>query len=72
MLERSCFELYDSLAELKRYIESAGLKHVCLSGSGSCIYSIFDSRDESLVTELQRNLNSRYSCESVIVSNNRW
>ena len=72
MLEKSCFYLHKELAEFKAKIEYLGIKPVCLSGSGSSFFYIFDDVDEKKAEEYHHRLTEILGCKSVIVSNNRW
>jgi len=72
MLETSCFHLYRELAELKARIESLGIGPLCLSGSGSALFFIMDSRDKKRASKIKRQLTEKVGCKSIIVSNNRW
>ena len=72
VLETSCFGLHKELGELKDKIESLGIGPVCLSGSGSAMFSVFDESDKEKAGEYQRILEQEIGCKSVIVSNNRW
>ena len=72
MLQTTCLHLYKGLAELKAEIESLGLGPLCLSGSGSAMFYIFDSTDEKKAVEYQRMLEGKIGCKSIIVRNNRW
>jgi 4-diphosphocytidyl-2-C-methyl-D-erythritol kinase len=72
MLETSCFSLYKELAELKAKIESLGIGPLCLSGSGSAMFCIMNSRDEERARENTRKLEQQIGCKSIIVNNNRW
>jgi 4-diphosphocytidyl-2-C-methyl-D-erythritol kinase len=72
MLEISCFSLYKELAELKAKIESLGIGPLCLSGSGSAMFCIMNSRDEERARENTRKLKQQIGCKSIIVNNNRW
>jgi 4-diphosphocytidyl-2-C-methyl-D-erythritol kinase len=71
MLEKSCFQLYERLAELKRRVQDISSAPVCISGSGSAIYCIISGDDEDAI-RYQSMLNDVIGCESVIVHNNRW
>lgn len=71
MLQKSCFELHPEIAELKNKIESAGIPPLCLSGSGSTLYSIFDCFSSKKEVEYKKVFD-RCGCKSVIVSNSRW
>jgi 4-diphosphocytidyl-2-C-methyl-D-erythritol kinase len=72
MLAESCFDLEESLAELKKNIESLGIGPCCLSGSGSAMFCIIDSGDENKAMESMRKLADKIGCKSIIVRNNRW
>jgi 4-diphosphocytidyl-2-C-methyl-D-erythritol kinase len=72
MLETSCFNLVKGLAELKAKIESLGVGPLCLSGSGSAMFFVIDSRDRKKAEEYKHKLEEKVGCKSVIVSNNRW
>jgi len=72
MLAESCFDLEESLAELKKNIESLGIGPCCLSGSGSAMFCIIESGDEDEAREGMRKLADKIGCKSIIVRNNRW
>jgi 4-diphosphocytidyl-2-C-methyl-D-erythritol kinase len=72
MLAESCFDLEESLAELKKNIESLGIGPCCLSGSGSAMFCIIESGDEDKAVESMRKLADKIGCKSIIVRNNRW
>ncbi len=72
MLQISCFGLAKGLAELKAKIESLDVGPCCLSGSGSAMFCIIDSRDGQRAEQYKRKLEDKTGCKSVIVSNNRW
>ena len=72
MLQQSCFEINGELARLKNDIASLGTSHLCLSGSGSALYILFDSKDTTLAKKYQEKLMNRLNCKSVLVYNNRW
>jgi 4-diphosphocytidyl-2-C-methyl-D-erythritol kinase len=72
MLQTSSFDLHSELAELKTRIESLGSGQLSLSGSGSSMFLIVDSRDAGKTRRYQRKLEEQFGCKSVIVSNNRW
>ena len=72
MLQASCFGLHKELAELKVKIESLGLGPLCLSGSGSAMFCIFDNADERKARGYQRTIKREIGCTSIIVNNNRW
>jgi 4-diphosphocytidyl-2-C-methyl-D-erythritol kinase len=72
MLAESCFDLEESLAELKKNIESLGIGPCYLSGSGSAMFCIIESGDEDEAVENLRELADKIRCKSIIVRNNRW
>jgi len=72
MLEKSCFEVERSLAELKKKIESLGIGPCCLSGSGSAMFCIIESGDEDVAKECVSLLTENIGCKSIIVRNSRW
>ena len=72
MLAEFCFELYPQLAELKKYIQSLGIGHVCLSGSGSTVYCLLRDVSDEDVKHYQQQLKESCGCESLVVYNNRW
>jgi homoserine kinase len=72
MLERSCFGRFGELGELKSAIESLGVQRVCLSGSGSALFSIMNEGDVEHVARLQDRVARKTGCRSVIVRNNLW
>ena len=45
MLQKSCFELYKGLTELKTAVESLGFGPLCLSGSGSAMFFVLQKAD---------------------------
>ena len=70
ILECSCFDLYRELGELKCRIETLVDGRLCLSGSGSSMFCLFEN-DERAV-RCQHKLEEEIGCKSIIVSNNRW
>jgi 4-diphosphocytidyl-2-C-methyl-D-erythritol kinase len=72
MLAESCFDLEKSLAELKRTIESLGVRPCCLSGSGSAMFCIIESGDEDEAKKCMRLLAENVGCKSIIVRNIGW
>jgi 4-diphosphocytidyl-2-C-methyl-D-erythritol kinase len=72
MLHESCFNLVESLAELKEKAQSLDIGPWCLSGSGSAMFCIIESGDDQEAREYKQMLEEKIGCRSVIVSNNRW
>lgn len=72
MLQESCFNVAESLAELKKQVESLNMGPWCLSGSGSTMFCIIQSGDERRAGQCKRTLEEKIGCKSVIVRNNRW
>ena len=72
MLQTSSFSLYRELAELKARIESLGIRPLCLSGSGSALFFIIDSKEEKRARKDKCKLDERIGCTSIIISNNMW
>jgi 4-diphosphocytidyl-2-C-methyl-D-erythritol kinase len=71
MLQTSCFQLHSDLAHLKDKIEQVCRKNVCLSGSGSSMFVLFNACDAKIQTcrrDLERNLG--ILCR--VVNINRW
>jgi 4-diphosphocytidyl-2-C-methyl-D-erythritol kinase len=71
MLEKSCLSLYRQLAELKAKVESLGMEPLCLTGSGSAMFWIFQEKDKKKADEYRRKL-EQMSCKSIIVRSTRW
>jgi len=77
MLQESCFELNTKLRELKKRIERAGIRPLCLSGSGSAMYCIIDKGNEERIKAYRTNsaaskLARGFSFRKIIVNNNSW
>ncbi len=72
MLSDSAFRLHNELSQLKYDIESAGLGPMCLSGSGSSLFYMFDQRQKEEAMHWQQKLTERIGCKTVLVTNNRW
>lgn len=72
MLELSCFGLNRKLAELKEEIERLNIGHCCLSGSGSTLFCLFESGDESKIRKYQNIVKENIGCNCLIANNNRW
>ncbi len=72
MLQRSCFELYEELGKRKETIESLDVGPVCLSGSGSTMFLIFDKGDEERLEAVRDRIAEKTGCDSTVVRNNEW
>ena len=72
MLEISCFHLYEELGKLKETIASLGGRPVCLSGSGSAMFSIFDDEDMERLEVVRDEITDKTGCRSTVVRNNQW
>ncbi|MGD0596415.1 MAG: 4-(cytidine 5'-diphospho)-2-C-methyl-D-erythritol kinase [Sedimentisphaerales bacterium] len=77
MLQESCFELNTKLRELKKRIERAGIRPLCLSGSGSSMYCVINKGNEERIKAYRNNsvaskLARDFSFRSIIVNNNSW
>lgn len=72
MMFGSCLQLHPELAELKTRIEDSGVGPVCMTGSGSALYVLFDRTEEQKAKRLHKTLTQNIDCESIIVNNNRW
>ncbi len=72
MLENSCFLLHPGLQQLKTTVEKLGVAPVCLSGSGSAMFSIVKNVDYQRAKECKVRLNGLAGCETVLVNNSVW
>jgi 4-diphosphocytidyl-2C-methyl-D-erythritol kinase len=72
MLQESCFELNTKLRELKKEVERAGIRPLCLSGSGSSMYCIIDKGNEEKIATYLNKLALQLGCKSMILNNNSW
>jgi 4-diphosphocytidyl-2-C-methyl-D-erythritol kinase len=72
MLQRSCFQLYEELGERKEAIEALDSGPVCLSGSGSTMFLLFERGDTERVEAVRASLTREAGCRSTVVRNNRW
>ncbi len=72
MLQRSCFQLYEELGERKEAIEALDIGPVCLSGSGSTMFLLFERGDTERVEAVREILTRETGCGSTVVRNNRW
>jgi 4-diphosphocytidyl-2-C-methyl-D-erythritol kinase len=72
MLRRTCFHLFEELGAFKEAIESLGLEPICLSGSGSAMFSILSDQDAGRLENLRDRITENLGCRSMLVRNNRW
>ncbi len=72
MLQRSCFELYEELGERKKAIEALEAGPVCLSGSGSTMFLLFERGDTERPEAVREILTRKTGCGSTVVRNNKW
>jgi 4-diphosphocytidyl-2-C-methyl-D-erythritol kinase len=71
MLESSCFQLENRLLTLKQVCERLCDSKICLSGSGSAMYMLVPTLNET-VLRLQETLKTEFDCVSRFINNNRW
>jgi 4-diphosphocytidyl-2-C-methyl-D-erythritol kinase len=72
MLQKSCFELYEGLTELKTAVESLGFEPLCLSGSGSAMFLILQQPHLKQAAHFKQKIIKKTNCSCIIVRNNRW
>ena len=72
MLQKSCFELYEGLTELKTAVESLGIGPLCLSGSGSAMFLVLQGPDLKKAAHFKQKIIKKTNCNCIIVRNNRW
>jgi 4-diphosphocytidyl-2-C-methyl-D-erythritol kinase len=72
MLTGSCFDLFRELGDLKGTVESLDVGPVCLSGSGSALFSIVEGSDPENLDARRDRIADRTGCRCVVVRNNRW
>lgn len=72
MLSKSCYQLNDDLSQLYNSIISLGMNRLCLSGSGSALYMLFDNSEKELAKQYQQTLSDRIGCKSILVNNSLW
>jgi 4-diphosphocytidyl-2-C-methyl-D-erythritol kinase len=72
MLQRSCFHLHEELGKLKETIESLHVGSVCLSGSGSTMFIIFEEKEIERLEVVRGILAEKTGCQSTVVRNNGW
>ena len=72
MLRRTCFQLFEELDALKQVVESLGVGPICLSGSGSAMFSILGDQDMERLENLRDKITDELGCRCIVVGNNRW
>ncbi len=72
MLAKSCFGLNDELAQLYSSIKDLDMNRLCLSGSGSALYMLFDNSEKELAKQCQQTLSDHIGCKSILVNNSLW
>jgi len=72
VLQNSCFNLHNELAEIKGEIESLGMVPCCLSGSGSAMFFIMDTDDEEKAEQNKLKIEKKFGFRTIIVRNNKW
>jgi len=72
MLRRTCFQLFGELDALRQAVELLGLGPICLSGSGSALFSILGDQDAERIGGLRERIKHELGCRSIVVANNRW
>jgi 4-diphosphocytidyl-2-C-methyl-D-erythritol kinase len=72
MLQESCFELYEELRQRKKAIEALNVGPVCLSGSGSTMFLLFDRGETERVEAIREVLTRETGGGSIVVTNNGW
>lgn len=72
MLRRTCFQLFEELDALKQAVESLGVGPICLSGSGSAMFSILGDQDMERLENLRDKITDELGCRCIVVGNNRW
>jgi 4-diphosphocytidyl-2-C-methyl-D-erythritol kinase len=72
MLIDSCLELYPDLARMKKEVETLVDSPVCLSGSGSTLFCLFEENDIDKAHDYKIKVEDNLNCRTVLISNNRW
>jgi len=72
MLRRTCFQLFEELDALRQSVESLGVGPICLSGSGSAMFSILGDQDAERIDGLRERIKHELGCRSIVVGNNGW
>jgi 4-diphosphocytidyl-2-C-methyl-D-erythritol kinase len=72
MLQESCFQLYGQLRQRKEALDALKVGPVCLSGSGSTMFLLFERGTAERVEAVRGILTKETGCGSTVVRNNRW
>lgn len=72
MLQKSSFELYPELTEVKAQIESLDIRPLCMSGSGSSMYCIVKTNDGGQAEGYLRTITEHTGCKCFLIKDNRW
>ncbi len=72
MLEACCYGAFERLGQLKETLESLGIGPVCLSGSGSTLYTIVQGTDVRHLDSQRDRIKSKTGCRSIVVRSNPW
>ncbi|MBP6124932.1 MAG: 4-(cytidine 5'-diphospho)-2-C-methyl-D-erythritol kinase [Phycisphaerae bacterium] len=72
MLQTSCFQLHKELAVLKETIEQMCGRKVCLSGSGSAMFMLFENTCGAKIQTCRQILDKTLGIRYRMVNSNRW
>lgn len=72
MLQTSCFQLHKELAVLKETIEQMCGRKVCLSGSGSAMFMLFENTCDAKIQTCRQILDKTLGIRYRMVNSNRW
>jgi len=72
MLAVPCYCVFEELGKLRDVIRSLGVEPLCLSGSGSTLFSIVDDVDVGGLGALRDRIASKTGCRSIVVRSNAW
>jgi 4-diphosphocytidyl-2-C-methyl-D-erythritol kinase len=72
MLRRTCFQLFEELDALKQAVESLSVGPICLSGSGSAMFSILGDRGLERLENVRDRITDELGCRNIVVGNNKW
>lgn len=72
MLAVPCYGVFEELGKLRDVIRSLGVEPLCLSGSGSTLFSILDDVDVGGLDAVRDRIASKTGCRSIVVRSNTW